>query len=273
MLRIGPARIGSAARVVVVATVAALALSGCFQYSDVLTLQTDGSGTYSIDLKVDRAALASAATMNQSLTSGAGADTATGDEALDLPTRAELEAALAKGAPGVKLTDYRELSDEHKRGFHAEATFGSVGDLTQLHTTLAEIESVGSEAQVRFAYERNAAGEWSFRRSMGSAQSAQAMAMLPMLLGQSDGATDSSRQASAPDDPLAKARELQAILGQLMPGVGDLHVRFEVHLPGTVAANNATLVHDRVALWEYDFAHLLAAASSGTLEMSAVVKP
>jgi hypothetical protein len=46
-----------------------------------------------------------------------------------------------------------------------------------------------------------------------------------------------------------------------------------VRLPGAVGQNNATLVHDQVALWEYDLAHLLAAASSGTLEMSAVVRP
>lgn len=240
-------------------------LSGCFQYSDVVTLRADGGGTFALDLAVDRSALESAA----GLPGAAGQ----APEPLALPTRQQMEAALAKGAPGVKLTDYTETSTPQQSGVHAEATFGTLADLTQLHKVLADAETMGGDAQVHFAYEQREGGGWTFRRSMGSEQSAQAMAMLPTLLGASQDAAEDSSGSAGADDAVADAARIQQALVQLVPGVGQLHMRFEVRLPGAVQQSNATHVDGKVAVWDYDFAHLWAAASAGTLELRAVVKP
>ena len=248
-------------------------LAGCFQYSDVVTLRADGGGTFTLDLAVDRSALQSAAGLSGAVGSGVPGAAAQTSEALALPSRQEIEAALAKGAPGVKLTDYRDTSTPQQSGVHAQATFGTLAELTQLQKVLADEQALGGDAQVRFAYDKGDAGASTFRRSMGSEQSAQAMAMLPMLLGASqDAAKDSSGSAGA-DDAVADAARIQQALGQLVPGVGQVHMRFEVRLPGAVGQSNATQVDGNVAVWDYDFAHLWAAASSGTLEMRAVVKP
>ena len=109
----------------VAAAVALFTVSGCIDYEEVLTLNTDGSGTVEIHLVMDKTFMNEMQAMAEQF----GGEPEGSSPAEEICSEEEMRAALEKMGSGLEIISYRESETEETLTYKNRKLKELIGDI------------------------------------------------------------------------------------------------------------------------------------------------
>lgn len=243
---------------------AALLAAGCFDYSERMELNADGSGILHQHMVLSKGSLDGMMQMF----GGASSDSSVSEEVdstmKSIYRREDIERRIAN-FEGVKLIDFVETQNDSESIYDIKYSFTS---LDEIMTVTSDMNSGGNgmmdgrnhKKEASFVKEKT--GNWKFTRDFSDSAMGSFLDM-PAEPVPDEEVTDSL----AVEDPMADmARMMQAMMIQAL---GNHSVKLTVKFPGTIAESNATKVEGSEATWEYKFIDMGKAPRT----IEAVIKP
>ena len=257
-----------------------LAVAGCIDYQETVTLNSDGSGTINIRYAISKAYLDQAAQFGDS------EDSASHDEMDDMPSENEIREQLEMTESSVKLVSFEESENEEWRIWAMEFSFEKLSDFDEIGQALADEEDYDSGDEPQRSYVKQPDGTWLFAHSLSGvggaggfesdegyedtdmpSDSEYAEAMKQMQEAMSEDSDESEEGVDDEDMPDADSvmAEFAKGMEMMFSSAAEAKMTLTVHFPGKIVESNATKVEGNTAIWETS---LLTAPS----EMTAKVK-
>lgn len=275
---------------ILAAFVLAIFASGCFDYGEIIELNTDGSGTLSQHLVFYKNGIEGLMEMMSAMS----ADSVTDSNKISIMSRAEIEKKLAESKTDIKLLSFTESENDSTVAYDVKYSFKNLNEILAFTKNMDKTESVGalnSTAEVSFV--KDESGSWVFTREIGdspvsgmgaleneseapsgeaSTESGTEPAVDPMAgdISPKDPATESAGSDSAKLEGENPGAEMQKAMESMMNMMfAGKKVTLKVKFPGKIVESNATSTTGNEATWDYKLTDLTKAAGS----MRAVIKP
>jgi len=276
-------------------------ISGCIDFQQDITLNKDGSGTISYQMKFDKSYLAQFEDMDDGSSMSESPDE-------EVPTEEEIKATLKKH-PGVKLISYLNEETETETIWQIKFAFESIAALHAMDDDL-EMASTGNETPSgpTWTYTKQDDGTWLFEQDMeGGGPSASegeesgayttddddayyaeedesaageedeyempdSAAMAEMMRQMVETAGEYSDEYAGDEDDESAAEysdstmtggmeEFAAAMEEMMASLQNMKVKITVTLPGEIIESNATKIDGNTAIWEYAGSEAMEASS------------
>ncbi len=249
----------------------ALFACGCIDYSELLEINADGTGTMRLQM-----------VMHKSYFEGLMALAEMSDSTADMPDsvfgfmkRKDLEEKAKTSNGKVKLVDFKEIISDSTIAYDIKYAFTDLQEMLAISGDVGQDESMAAprfKREVKFVKESS--GNWSYSRELGDST------MNPFQqppTGQE--AAEVDPEPATAEDSLAEgmaegmAQGMQdmgdAMMQMLEGAFAGRKVKLAVKFPGDIIESNATSTEGRTATWEYAFMDLFKAPP----KLTAVVKP
>lgn len=240
------------------AIIVALALAGCFDVSQTVTLNRDLSGKAAVDMTVDMEGMVRVmAEMKKQMTGGAGPLT---DEELEAAKKEFLEEQEAKAEgedpeaqkakieeklpEGVELVEFDIKKDGLKLVFHAVFSFDHISKLSQIQTEEGEGKTIPTGPKNPVA------------KPFGNLKYVDEGETFLLTNEPPNPADREEPPAGGPGDNPEMKKQIEAAMA-------GTKVSFRIDSPFEVVEHNATRVEGTVLIWEYDYGTLAAASKDG----------
>ena len=126
----------------VAAAVALFTVSGCIDYEEVLTLNTDGSGIVEIHLVMDKTFMNEMQAMAEQF----GGEPEGSSPADEICSEEEMRAALEKMGSGLEIISYKESETEETLTYDISFKFTDYEDFQDLEEVCADENSRGESS-------------------------------------------------------------------------------------------------------------------------------
>jgi len=266
----------------IVLVLLALLCAGCFDYTEHLTINDDGSGTLGMKISMDKAYLRAIEKMTREMATAFGTDTTDMDSPTANLSRSKIEEALAETGEGVRLISFDSSETADAKVWDMKFAFD---DINQAYTAMAalqdeeesdmygdsgeEVDSASEEMQPEITFVKQADGTWLFERKFDD-ETGLGASMDDELGGESEieevSRDDSDDEALVEDDSDMEEddaddvsddsdeAEMDDLAGEMAAMMGDLDkhmMTFSVTFPGEIVESNATSVDGRTATWKF----------------------
>lgn len=242
-----------------------LAVVGCIDYQETITLNDDGSGTINIRYAINKAYLDQAAQF------GEGEDSESYDEMDEMPSEDEIREQLEMTESSVKLVSFEESETEKWRIWAMEFSFEKLSDFNEIGQALADEEDYDSSDEPQRSYVKQPDGMWLFAHSLSGggdagefeldevydetdmpsdSEFAEAMKQMQEAMGEY---SDESEE-EGDDEEMPEADSAMAALAEgmemMFSGAAEAKLKLTVTFPGKIVETNATSVEGKTAVWE-----------------------
>lgn len=223
--------------------VAALFAAGCFDYSEQMVLNADGSGTLRQHMVMYKDGFDALEQMMDSFAPDSAQDTSM----FSFVKRVDVEKKLAK-VKGVKLIDFQESQTDSTATYDIKYSFTDLSAMMTITSDWGEsdmVESMAPEKVVSFTKESS--GGWKYTREFGD--SSMNNFMNPGFDAAADEESEDEADSAEAADPFGEMGKMMEKM--MMQAFANRKVKVTVKFPGQVVKSNATKVDGAEATWEY----------------------
>ncbi len=248
-------------------TCLALFACGCIDYSELLEINADGTGTMTLQMVMHKSyfeGLMALAEMSDST-----ADTP--DSVFSFMKRKDLEDRTKASNGKVKLIDFKENISDSTIAYEVKFSFTDLQEMLAVSGDVGQDESMAAprfKRDVKFVKESS--GNWHYSRALGDST------MNPFAQPQGSEESESvDPEPATAEDSLAQGmaegmKDMGKAMMQMFEGAfAGRKIKLAVKFPGDIIESNATSTEGRTAIWEYAFMDLFNAPP----KLTAVVKP
>jgi hypothetical protein len=240
---------------IVLVLIAVALIGGCIDYSELLELNADGSGTMAMQFTVHKKyfdAFGKAMGMESS-DSSSNSDSS----AYNLFKREDFEKQIAEKKLNVKLLDFSQKATDSTLMSIVKFSFKSIKDMMTVSSQMGKQDmSVEPAPERKVVFEKQDAG-WHFLRDF---QDSSFNTMMDGMLDTT--ALNTSPETTKPEgdstaDSMSQAfgeamQDMSKMMAKMMlKAFSDCHVQLAVKFPGKIVKTNATKVEGNTATWEY----------------------
>ncbi len=232
---------------------AAALIGGCIDYTEILELNADGSGTMSMQVVVHKKFFDA---FDQMM--GSVPDTSVKSDSNDygMFKREDIEKQIADSKLKIKLVDFTQQNTDSTLISNVKFSFTDFSDMMKMSQQMGKAEVPEEESpKKKVTFLKSTDGLWNYARDF------QDSSMNMMMEGLSDTSALSAQNPTAEGDSTtdslaqgfgnAMAEMSKTMAKMMVSAFSDCHMRMAVKFPGKIVKTNATKVEGNTAIWEY----------------------